>query len=761
MIKGARKISIPLNVKVSAPDDLNLMTPYVLLEQGDWFEQEIHFVRRLLTPGNAVIDIGANYGVYALTSAALVGSSGHVWAFEPASTTADYLQDSVRTNQFDNVTVIRAALSNEPGEAHLSTHDNAELNTLNGEQGDKGETVALTTLDLCLDRFAGRDIAFLKLDAEGEEANVIRGGAHFFASQSPLVMFEIKHKAAVNINLVDIFEELGYESYRLIPGLGILVPFKQTDALDAAQLNLFACKRDRAEQLAERNLLVLEESNALPPEKNSNKWLNGLSQSPWNRDYRQNWQAYLSDNGTLGWLAHKAALNDYVTSQTPTQSPAVRLAALRRAYAGLRELTKSEPNTSRLSSLVRISTEIGERQSALMALQQLQQALRQSGVVDLTEPTLAITPRFDDIVPGAHLSDWLIGSLMETLEKLSSFSSYFTPQTSLTQLKAAAALHFASPDLQHRIALVEKRLATLAGYTETEVPAVNSLADILPRPTNPIGVVDIGALMLNEDSAPYDKLLKTGLATVVGFEPNEPECERLRQHYGSAHRFYPHFIGDGKPGTYYETNMVMTGSLYKPDKKVMDKFMNLYELCTPVAEHPVLTHSLDDLEDLGLVDYIKIDVQGAELSVFKGASKALSTALFVHTEVEFAALYENQPLFAEVDQHLRAAGFQFHTFDSIGQRSFKPIVVDQNINRGLRQILWADAIYVRDFTRFEKLTSEQLIKIALIAHEVYRSYDLAHHAIANLDLKEGTDFATQYLRLLQTIQHIRPEVAGH
>lgn len=758
MIKDARNISIPLNVKVSAPDNLNLMTPYVLLEQGDWFEQEIHFVRRLLTPGSTVIDIGANYGVYALTSAALVGSSGHVWAFEPASTTANYLEDSVRTNEFNNVTVIRAALSNEPGVAHLSTHENAELNTLNGTQGDEGETVSLTTLDHCLDRFAKSAVAFLKLDAEGEEANVIRGGAQFFASQSPLVMFEIKHKAEVNINLVDIFEELGYKSYRLIPGLCILVPFKQTDTLDAAQLNLFACKRDRAEQLAERNLLVLEEFDSLPPERNPNKWLDGLSKFPWNRDYRQNWQAYQTDSSTPGWHAYKAALNDYVTSQTPTQSPAARLAALRRAYAGLCELTKSEPNTSRLSSLVRVSTELGERQSALMGLQQLQETLRQSGVVDLTEPALALNPRFDDIVPGSHLSDWLIGSLMETLERLSSFSSYFTPQTSLTQLKTAAALHFASPDLQQRIALVEKRLAALAGNIKAEATAVKSLADILPQPTNPIGVVDIGALMLNEDSAPYDKLVKKGLATVVGFEPNEPECERLRQHYGSAHRFYPHFIGDGKPGTYYETNMVMTGSLYKPNKKVMDKFMNLYELCTPVAEHPVLTHTLDDLEDLGLVDYLKIDVQGAELSVFKGASKALSTALFVHTEVEFAALYENQPLFAEVDQHMRAAGFQFHTFDSIGQRSFKPMVVDQNINRGLRQILWADAIYVRDFTRFDELTSDQLIKIALIAHEIYQSYDLAHHAIANLDLKEGTNFAAQYLGFLQTIQHTRPEV---
>src|SRR5262249_20657349 len=45
------------------------VTTYVLIEQEDWFEREIAFVRRLLQPGMRVIDIGANYGTYTLTMA--------------------------------------------------------------------------------------------------------------------------------------------------------------------------------------------------------------------------------------------------------------------------------------------------------------------------------------------------------------------------------------------------------------------------------------------------------------------------------------------------------------------------------------------------------------------------------------------------------------------------------------------------------------------------------------------------------------------
>jgi tRNA A58 N-methylase Trm61 len=78
-------------VRIVVPDTLELITPYVLREQQDFFEDELPFVRQLLQPGQNVIDIGANYGVYTLPMAQKVGASGHVWAFEPASGTAQLL----------------------------------------------------------------------------------------------------------------------------------------------------------------------------------------------------------------------------------------------------------------------------------------------------------------------------------------------------------------------------------------------------------------------------------------------------------------------------------------------------------------------------------------------------------------------------------------------------------------------------------------------------------------------------------------------
>ncbi|HJW81310.1 MAG TPA: hypothetical protein VJ396_03615 [Acidiferrobacterales bacterium] len=76
-------IRIAGDVSVCVPRDIKLMSPYVLLEQEDWFEDDIRFARQLLGKGESVIDIGANYGVYTLSMAQAVGESGKVWAIDP------------------------------------------------------------------------------------------------------------------------------------------------------------------------------------------------------------------------------------------------------------------------------------------------------------------------------------------------------------------------------------------------------------------------------------------------------------------------------------------------------------------------------------------------------------------------------------------------------------------------------------------------------------------------------------------------------
>ena len=275
-----------------------------------------------------------------------------------------------------------------------------------------------------------------------------------------------------------------------------------------------------------------------------------------------------------------------------------------------------------------------------------------------------------------------------------------------------------------------------------------SLCEILPKPLPSIHVVDVGAMAVEGMLPPYNPLLTAGVARVTGFEPVEEECKKLNATSGPVHSFLPYALADGTVRTFRQCNFSMTSSLYQPNTALLDLFQNLGELTRVVKQSPLPTYRLDDLPQVREVDYLKLDVQGAECDVIDGGAEALSYTLVVHTEVEFVPLYIGQPLFAEVDQALRRKGFCFHRFAGIAGRAFKPLIYQNNINAMLSQALWAEAIYVRDWMNWESLSAEQLLKLALILHDVYSSCDLCLVALDQFDRKSGGALRGRYVERL-------------
>lgn len=274
-----------------------------------------------------------------------------------------------------------------------------------------------------------------------------------------------------------------------------------------------------------------------------------------------------------------------------------------------------------------------------------------------------------------------------------------------------------------------------------------SLLDFFSKAQIPyINILDIGAALGEEPS--YQSLVDAGRARIIGFEPNDKECERLNELYGSPHLFLPFFAGNGQSAIFHETNWSLTGSLYEPNTPLLEKFQNLAELTTPVAQHKVETKRIDEITEIGEVDFIKIDVQGSELSIFENAKNILADALVIQTEVEFVELYKGQPMFADVDIFLRDNGFQFCTFLGFGSRAFKPLICNSNINQGFKQALWSDAVYVKDWMILEELSALKLTRYAVLAHDILGAYDLAHLILTALDKKTNTHYAELYLSRL-------------
>ena len=161
------------DVLIGVPPKLSQLTTWVLLEQEDWFEKEINFVRRLLKPGAAIVDIGANFGVYALTMAKLVAPNGHVWAFEPAREPQALLAQSMLHNGLTNLSLAPIALAAREGRAILHLNFQSELNSLVHTHGDSGvgaEEVPVSTLDHQQAAFGWPPIDFVKIDAGGRRA---------------------------------------------------------------------------------------------------------------------------------------------------------------------------------------------------------------------------------------------------------------------------------------------------------------------------------------------------------------------------------------------------------------------------------------------------------------------------------------------------------------------------------------------------------------------------------------------------------------
>jgi FkbM family methyltransferase len=264
-----------------------------------------------------------------------------------------------------------------------------------------------------------------------------------------------------------------------------------------------------------------------------------------------------------------------------------------------------------------------------------------------------------------------------------------------------------------------------------------------------ITIVDLGAASLGEGTDPYEALRHSGRFHVIGFEPVEEQCELLKLLFPKDHTFLPYFIADGSKRTFHVCSNSYTSSLYEPYSELLDKFQHLEPAIRVTDRFEVQTRWLDDIEEISDIDFLKLDVQGAELDVIKGASRLLKDTLVVHTEVEFIPIYRNQPLFGDVDVALRSHNFLVHKFIRVKGRQMKPFIINDDPFSPLSQVLYAEAaVYVKNFMEFEALAADKLLRLATILHDVYRYYDLCALALDHYDHKKGTSLNQDYLHRL-------------
>ena len=211
---------------------------------------------------------------------------------------------------------------------------------------------------------------------------------------------------------------------------------------------------------------------------------------------------------------------------------------------------------------------------------------------------------------------------------------------------------------------------------------------------DPLVLVDVGARGgLRPNWQPAKEHLR-----VIGFEPEAEEFARLdaqARASGGRTRVF-HAALHEAPGTlklYIARDRGLT-SVFEPNRAFLDSFPEAERFDT-VATATMDVDTMDNVlsraqvED---VDFVKVDTQGSELLILRGAAQLLrSRVVGVEVEVEFSHIYKDQPLFADVDAFLRPLGFAL--FD------LRPVFWKRKDGRALGgpqgQMVWADALYLR------------------------------------------------------------------
>ena len=249
----------------------------------------------------------------------------------------------------------------------------------------------------------------------------------------------------------------------------------------------------------------------------------------------------------------------------------------------------------------------------------------------------------------------------------------------------------------------------------------------------PLQVADIGAADIAE-TPPYRSLLDAGLARLNAFDADTRQHAKLRQTYGEALSLFTEIIGDGDRQTLHLAAPAsgMT-SLLKPDPARLEFFNGFSRFGEIHDTEVVQTVRLDDVPGLPDLDFLKMDIQGAELQALMHGEARLATCAMIHLEVSFVPLYEGQPGFGEIDIWMRAHGFIPHCFTDVKRWSVSPILRDNDIRMPFNQLLEADIVYVRDL-KDPDLDAGVLKKTALLADHCYGSVDLAGHILVRLEL---------------------------
>lgn len=171
---------------------------------GRFEDRRVRSLLELARAGDRVWDVGAHKGYITLALSRAVGLGGRVVAIEPAAANLALLRRHLRWNRIDNVEVVRAAISDRPGEGLFG----GSGSTLAFQLGRGDETVRVATLAELTEQDGFEPPELLKIDTEGNEAAALRGAGAWLEAVGVLCI--AVHSRALHQECSVLLRERGF-----------------------------------------------------------------------------------------------------------------------------------------------------------------------------------------------------------------------------------------------------------------------------------------------------------------------------------------------------------------------------------------------------------------------------------------------------------------------------------------------------------------------------------------------------------------------
>jgi FkbM family methyltransferase len=214
--KSRMKHGFDLDLNLSNPEHLRMWL------YGDHDERyETNHLKSLIKPNSICWDIGANIGFYTCFFAKNISTDGHVYAFEPAKETYNYLCRQIENNNFHGkVTAYQLGIGAQQNDVNLY-YDNANsaegtASIIKGGAKQCHETIKINSIDNLLKGGTIQPADLIKIDVEGYQTDVLIGGEDFFRKSAPIVLIELKEDNKESMRKAEeIIRGYGFEIFEI------------------------------------------------------------------------------------------------------------------------------------------------------------------------------------------------------------------------------------------------------------------------------------------------------------------------------------------------------------------------------------------------------------------------------------------------------------------------------------------------------------------------------------------------------------------